>query len=226
MKITFRVGWIPFAATMPLVLFAAGPLRAAPIEIQLQLVADGLTAPLYLTHSGDGTGRLFVVDQVGFIRVIKNGNLLATPFLDLTSKIITPNAFFDERGVLGIAFHPDYRNNGRFFVRYSRPRAGDPSEPCNNPDGFIVGCHEEILSEFQVSVGNPDQADPTSETILFRVDEPQFNHDSGQVAFGPKGLLYWTLGDGGGAHDGLADVPPSHGPLGHAQNVDTALGNV
>jgi glucose/arabinose dehydrogenase len=188
---------------------------------------------LFLTHAGDGSGRLFIVDQPGLIRVVKSGALLPTPFLDLTSKTIAVNAFFDERGVLGLAFHPDYANNGRFFVRYSAPRAGDPAEPCNDPDGFIVGCHEEILAEYRV-LGDPhtsDVADPSSEIILFRVDEPQFNHDSGHVAFGPDGLLYWTLGDGGGAHDGLADgdppgSAPSHGPDGNGQDVNTSLGNI
>ena len=110
-----------------------------PIQIGLRVVAEGLTAPLYLTHAGDGSGRLFIVDQVGFIRVVDaNDVLLPVPFLDLTSLIVSPNAFFDERGVLGLAFHPNYASNGRFFVRYSAPRAGDPSEPCNNPGGFIV----------------------------------------------------------------------------------------
>lgn len=203
----------------------------AQISIELELVADGLIAPVFLTNAGDGSGRLFIIDQAGFIRVVKNGILLPAPFLDLTAKTVTPNEFFDERGVLGLAFHPNYAANGRFFVRYSAPRAGDPAEPCNDPDGFVVGCHEEILAEYSVSGGNPDVADPASEIILFRVDEPQFNHDSGQVAFGPDGLLYWTLGDGGGAHDGLADgdppgSAPSHGPIGNGQNVDTALGSM
>ncbi len=215
-----------------LTVFVLGALLPLPvhgqISIELEVVAEGLTAPVFLTHAGDGSGRLFIVDQAGQIRIVKNGSLLAQPFLDLSAKTPEPNAFFDERGVLGLAFHPDYANNGRFFVRYSAPREGDPAEPCADPGGFIVGCHEEILAEFNV-LGDPatsDVADPASEIIHFRVDEPQFNHDSGQVAFGPDGLLYWTLGDGGGAHDGLADDPPSHGPIGHAQNVNTALGNM
>ncbi len=209
------------------------PCEPPPIPISLEIVAEGLTAPLFLTHAGDGSGRLFIVDQIGLIRVVKNGELLAAPFLDLTSKIVELNAFFDERGVLGLAFHPDYANNGRFFVRYSKPREGDPAEPCNDPKGFIVGCHEAILAEYSV-LGDPatsDVADPDSETILYRVDEPQFNHDSGQVMFGPDGLLYWTLGDGGGAHDGLADgdppgSAPTHGPIGNGQNIETALGSI
>ncbi|MCH8242398.1 MAG: PQQ-dependent sugar dehydrogenase [Planctomycetes bacterium] len=207
--------------------FAVVPADAGPIPINLEVVADGLTAPVFLTHAGDGSGRLFIVDQPGQIRIVKNGVLLPAPFLDITSKTVALNAFFDERGLLGLAFHPDYANNGRFFIRYSKPRVGDPAEPCADPDGFIVGCHEAILAEYNVGGDTAsDEAILASEIILYRVDEPQFNHNSGQVAFGPDGLLYWTLGDGGGAHDGLADVPPSHGPDGNAQNVDTVLGSL
>ncbi len=195
------------------------------IEIALHIVANGLISPVGLTHAGDGSGRLFVVDQAGFIRIIEDGNLLATPFLDLTSTIIGLNAFFDERGLLGLAFHPDYINNGRFFVRYSAPREGEPDEPCNDPEGFIVGCHSAVLAEYAVSA-DPNVADPDSEIILFEVAEPQFNHNSGAVAFGPDELLYFTLGDGGGANDGLADQPVSHGPEGNGQNIETPLGNV
>ncbi|MFQ5591889.1 MAG: PQQ-dependent sugar dehydrogenase, partial [Phycisphaerae bacterium] len=195
------------------------------IEIALQPVVSGLVSPISLTHAGDGSGRLFIVDQAGYIRIVENGVLLPTPFLDLTSKIVEVSAFFDERGVLGVAFHPDYAVNGRFFVRYSAPRAGDPAEPCNDPEGFIVGCHKAVLAEYAVSA-DPNVADPGSEIILLELDEPQFNHNAGALAFGPDGFLYVALGDGGGAHDGLADVPPSHGPDGHGQNINTLLGAV
>ena len=208
---------------------SAGPMDGdgAVLSITLDVVAEGLTAPVFLTHAGDGSRRLFIVDQAGQIRIVdESGVLLDEPFLDLSSKIVELNPGFDERGLLGLAFHPNYANNGRFFVRYSAPREGDLGEACNNPEGFIVGCHKEVLAEYSVSAGNPDLADPDSEAILFEVDEPQFNHDSGQVAFGPDGLLYWSLGDGGGANDGLSDVPPSHGPDGHGQNINTPFGSI
>jgi glucose/arabinose dehydrogenase len=139
----------------------------------------------------------------------------------LTADIVAVNPFFDERGVLGLAFHPEYSSNGRFFVRYSVPREGSPGEPCF---GTSRGCHAEVLGEFAVS-DNPDVAEPGG-TVLFSVDEPQFNHDSGGIAFGPDGFLYFTIGDGGGAHDGLADTPPSHGPIGNGQDIFTTLGSI
>ncbi len=189
--------------------------------IELETVASGLVAPLGVTHAGDGSGRLFITEQTGQIRIVENGNLLATPFLDISGRLPTLNTFFDERGLLGVAFHPKYQTNGRFFVRYSSPREGDPGEPCF---GTSRGCHSEVLAEYAVSEEDPNLANPAMEITLFTVEEPQFNHDAGEVAFGPDGFLYFSLGDGGGAHDGLADSPPSHGPIGNGQNIETPLG--
>lgn len=200
---------------------APAQITTGELTIELETVAEGLTAPVSVTHAGDGSGRLFVVDQAGLIRIVRDGSLLAAPFLDLTSEMVAVNPFFDERGLLGLAFHPDYETNGRFFVRYSVPRTGNPGEPCF---GTSRGCHSEVLGEFRVS-DDPDVAVPGG-TILFSVDEPQFNHNSGGIAFGPDGFLYLTLGDGGGADDGLADTPPSHGPIGNGQDIFTTLGSI
>ncbi len=204
---------------------AGGAVYAQPFSgvIELETVASGLTAPLGVTHAGDRSGRLFITEQTGQIRIVQGGVLLLTPFLDISGNLPALNPFFDERGPLGLAFHPDYERNGRFFVRYSSPRVGDPAEPCF---GTPRGCHEEILAEYSVSVADPNIANPGSEMILFRVNQPQFNHNAGEVAFGPDGFLYFTLGDGGGAHDGLADAPPSHGPIGNGQNIETPLGAI
>ncbi|MGB3562674.1 MAG: PQQ-dependent sugar dehydrogenase [Thermoanaerobaculia bacterium] len=202
---------------------ALAQIPRGDITIQLETIASGLVAPVAVTHAGDRSGRLFIVDQPGQIWIVEDGSLLTTPFLDISAKLVALNPFFDERGLLGLAFHPKYKQNGRFFVRYSAPRAGDPAEPCF---GTTRGCHEEILAEYSVSVDDHNIADPASEIILFRVDEPQFNNNAGTVAFGPDGFLYFSLGDGGGAHDGLADVPPSHGPIGNGQNIETPLGAI
>ncbi len=188
------------AGTAMLLLLTTGSLAQIPkgdITIELELVASGLAAPLGVTHAGDQSGRLFIWEQSGRIRIVdKNGVLLHIPFLDISDKLPVLNMSFDERGLLGLAFHPGYKQNGRFFVRYSAPRDGDPGESCF---GTSRGCHEEILAEY-VSSDEPNVADPGSQKILFRIDEPQFNHDAGEVAFGPDGFLYFTLGDGGGAH--------------------------
>ena len=194
-----------------------GDLTIQPVE-----VVTGLASPVAATHAGDGSGRLFVVDQAGFIRIIdSDGILLSTPFLDLSNRIVTLSSGFDERGLLGLAFHPDYSANGRFFVRFSAPREGEPGDPCF---GSGRGCHNEVLAEYVVSANDPNFADPNSERVLLEVRQPQFNHNGGDVAFGPDGLLYTAFGDGGGAHDGLADTPVSHGPTGHGQNIETLLG--
>ncbi len=201
---------------------------ADDIDIALQPLAMGIPSPVMLTHAGDGSGRKFVVSQTGQIWVLNAINqLLAQPFLDLQGLgvLVTLDGFFDERGLLGLAFHPDFATNGRFFVRYSAPRVGVQGEPCF---GTTRGCHTSVVSEFMVQ-GDPttnNVADPQSERVIFTLDQPQFNHDGGHIAFGPDGYLYIALGDGGGAHDGLADNPPSHGPIGHGQDKNTLFGAI
>jgi glucose/arabinose dehydrogenase len=207
-------------------LLAAAPLNAqvsqGDLTVKLTQVATGLVSPVKMVPVPDDSGRLFIVDQPGQIRIMQDGVVLPAPFLDLTGEVVVVNPGYDERGLLGIAFHPNFAQNGRFFVRYSRPRAGNPGDPCLND---VRGCHEEVLAEFSVSRDDPNVANPAG-TILFRVDKPQFNHNGGGIEFGPDGFLYFSLGDGGGANDGLADNPPSHGPFGNAQNINAFLGKM
>ena len=180
--------------------FSLRPKRREGTPVGVKLVAEGLTAPVTLVPSPDGSGRRFVVDQAGTIRVLRStGELVAAPFLDLRSRIVPLMPDFDERGVLGLAFHPDYRSNGRFFVYDSAPlRAGAPA-------GYD---HTARVSEFRVSTGDRNRADPASERVLLEIDKPQFNHNGGTLAFGPDdGYLYWSIGDGGGGDDvGLGHV--------------------
>ena len=200
---------------------AAAQTEEAP-AVGLRTVADGLTSPVTLASPGDGSGRLFVVDQAGLIRVLTpDGALRPEPFLDLRSRMVTLMAGFDERGLLGLAFHPQYAANGRFFVYYSAPlRAGGPA-------GFN---HTSHISEFRVSA-DPNRADPASERIVLQVDEPQFNHNGGTLLFGPDdGDLYISLGDGGGANDvGLGHVADwySDNGGGNGQDVtENLLGSI
>ena len=195
--------FLPLAICAAIALaIAAAPARgqAKGPAVGLQLVADGLTSPVTLVPAPDGSGRRFIVDQVGTIRVLTaDGTLLPTPFLDLRSRIVPLMPDFDERGVLGLAFHPGYAGNGRFFVYYSAPlRPGAPA-------GYDVTAR---FSEFRVSAADPNRADPASERVLLEIDKPQFNHNGGTLAFGPRdGYLYISIGDGGGADDvGLGHV--------------------
>ncbi|HEX6982670.1 MAG TPA: PQQ-dependent sugar dehydrogenase [Balneolaceae bacterium] len=168
--------------------------------ISLELIAKGLTSPLTLVESPDESGRIFIVDQIGLIYILSpEGTLLEEPFLDLRDQIVNLNEGYDERGLLGLAFHPNYAENGRFFVYYSAPLRPEA------PDDFN---HTSHISEFQVSENNPNRADPASEQILLQVDQPQSNHNGGTLAFGPEdGYLYISLGDGGAANDvGLGHV--------------------
>jgi glucose/arabinose dehydrogenase/plastocyanin len=162
-------------------------------EIELELVAEGFTSPVYLTYAPDDSGRLFVVDQAGVLYIIdEDGELLEEPFLDLTDQIVELQEGFDERGVLGLAFHPDYTENGRLFVHYSAPLRDGAPEEWN---------HTSHISEFRVMLDDENQVDLASERIILQVDQPQFNHNGGTIKFGPDGYLYISFGDGGGAND-------------------------
>lgn len=166
-------------------------VQAVP-SVHLELVAEGFTAPTVLLPALDSSGRLFIVDQVGVIRVLDaDGRLLKEPFLDVRERMVELDESYDERGLLGLAFHPDYSKNSRFFIYYSAPlREGAP-------EGWSSTSR---VSEFSVS-DDPNRADSGSERVLLRVDQPQLNHNAGQITFGPDGYLYVPLGDGGGAND-------------------------
>ena len=178
------------------------------MAIRLDVVVTNLVAPTVLTHAHDGSGRRFIADQTGQIWIVDNaGNLSATPFLDISNRMVTLTPAYDERGLLGLAFHPNYTNNGRFFVYYSAP---PPSTNFNNMT---------VLSEFKVSTNNPNLADPASERVLLTINEPEFNHEGADIVFGPDGYLYLGPGDGGGAGD-------QHGTTGNAQSLATLLGKI
>jgi glucose/arabinose dehydrogenase len=187
---------------------------ASQPRLGLELVAQGFTSPVALASPRDDTGRLFIADQVGTIWVLSaDGERSAEPFLDLRDRMVGLNITYDERGLLGLALHPDFAENGRFFVYYSAPLRGDAPSDWD---------HTSHLSEFSLSEVGADRADPESERILLQVDQPQSNHNGGQIAFGPDGYLYVPLGDGGGANDtGLG-----HPPQGNGQDRTTLLGSI
>ena len=178
--------------------------------VGLKLVASGFAAPMEFISSKDG--RMFVVDQIGLVKVITaDGKLQEEPFLNISDRMVKISPRYDERGLLGLAFHPDFARNGRVFVFYSAPlRSGAPQGwNCTNN-----------LSEFRVSKDDPNMIDMSSEKVLLQIDKPQMNHNGGTIAFGPDGYLYLPLGDGGGAND----VAMGHVTGGNAQNTSTLLG--
>lgn len=157
-----------------------------------QLLVSGLQRPVDLQP--DGSGRLFVIEKAGRVRIIENDQLLETPFLDITDRVGSNG---NEQGLLGLAFHPQYAENGWFFVNYT-DSSGDT-----------------VIARFQVS-SDSNSADPASEVQLLGVDQPFPNHNGGALAFGPDGYLYAGLGDGGAAGD----------PMGNAQDTDSLLGKI
>ena len=162
-------------------------------EVRLEPVVSGLTQPTSVVSAADGSGRLFITQKTGLLRIVKSGSVLDTPFLDLTDTVSTSS----EQGLLGIAFHPDYTQNGRFFVNYTRQ------------DGTTV------IAEYRVS-DDPNVADASSEKVLLSIAQPYSNHNGGDLVFGPDGYFYIGTGDGGAGGD----------PHGNGQNKNVLLGKM
>lgn len=174
---------------------------AAPDANQFRLVQvlGGLQVPLYATGAGDDSGRLFVLEQTGRIWILQDDVQLATPFIDLSGSVSQDIlSGYSERGLLGIAFHPNFAENGFFYVNYT-DRAGNTQ-----------------IVRFSVSADDPNVADLTSAVPLLSIDQPYPNHNGGYMAFGPDGYLYISVGDGGSADD----------PFNNGQNPSTLLGTI
>src|SRR5687767_5601957 len=177
-------------------------------QLDLQLVESQFTSPVTLVDAPDGNNRLFVVDQIGKIWIIdESWNTMPQPFIDISSRMVELQPFFDERGLLGLAFHPDYMNNGKFYLFYTAPPPpGGPTEETGNTGLPMTWNNLTRISEFQVSAGNPNVADLSSERIILEEPHPQFNHNGGTIAFGSDGYLYISIGDGGNKND----IGPGH----------------
>jgi glucose/arabinose dehydrogenase len=171
--------------------------------LDLKLIADGFTSPIGVVAVPDESDKLYVIDQIGKIWILDAaGSKLPVPFLNLSNEIVPLDPAYDERGLLGLAFHPDYRNNGRIFVYYQLPpRAGGPA-----PQPGPAWDNLSRISEFRVSAADPNLIDTGSEKIILQWDDPQSNHNGGTLAFGPDRYLYISIGDGGAADD----VAPGH----------------
>lgn len=204
---------------LPVLMLVGCPQPQAPIlpnsGVSAEVFARGLNAPLALAHAGDGSGRLFVAGQQGTISVLdRDGNRADALFLDIRERVIPLSTIYDESGLLGLAFHPNFKRNGRFFVCYN----GETT------DAVAAGSDSELrVAEFQVSIDDPNLANADSERVLLRIGKPQGNHNGGALAFGRDGYLYFSVGDGGGG----GDTGSGHTPeIGNAQDLATLLGKI
>jgi glucose/arabinose dehydrogenase len=188
------------AALAALLLAALGPGSTAAavvpsrIDLGLTPVVGGLSSPVGVTNAGDGSGRLFVVEQTGAVRIVMGGNLASTAFIDISRSVSRGG----EQGLLGLAFHPSYKTNGKLYLSYTDLNGAS------------------VIREYHVSSSDPDRVDGSSGRTLLRVKQPYENHNGGHVAFGPDGYLYFGLGDGGSGGD----------PGNRAQNRNTLLGKL
>ncbi|MBI3416249.1 MAG: PQQ-dependent sugar dehydrogenase [Verrucomicrobia bacterium] len=196
-------------------MFGDSPVARA--SVALKQFADGFTSPVVLLSLDDGSGRLVVVDQAGTAHVLgKDGQKAEQLFFDARSRLTKLNSGFDERGLLGLALHPKFKENRKVYFVYSAPLR-DKSLALAKWD------HTMTLSEFKVRENDRAQVDSASERVLLQIDKPWFNHNGGCVAFGPDGFLYLSVGDGGNADD----IGRGHNSqIGNGQDTSTLLGKI
>ena len=162
---------------IPFILFAEEK------KLSSVLIGDGYKKPVFITSYPNNSKLLYVVEQAGLIKIIKNGKKLSRPFFDINKRVVNPNRPGDERGLLGFVFHPDHINNGKFYINYM------------DNDGYT------IVSEF--STNSELRANHKSERTILKLKQPYGNHNGGDIQFGPDGYLYISIGDGGKAGDPL-----------------------
>jgi len=191
------------ASTPTLTASPTAPAFPDPEGYAWNPVMAGLELPVDIQNAGDGSGRLFIVEKPGRILILKGGQLLTSPFLDISAKV---GSQYTEQGLLGLAFHPQYSQSGLFYVN------------------FTDGNGNTVIARFHVSANNPDLADPASEVDILRVDQPYNNHNGGGLAFGPDGALYVGLGDGGSEGDPFLNGQNLHTLLGKMLRIDVDHG--
>jgi glucose/arabinose dehydrogenase len=186
-------------------------------KIKLEKVVTAVNTPLVMAQP-KGDDRMFVAEQFGRIKIIKDGKLGATPFLDVRNKLVAQHHDFDERGLLGMAFHPNFKENGKFYIATSSPLdfQGDLGQ-------MLWYSHSNVVTEYTVSKDDPDTADPNSGRQILSTPWPQFNHNGHWLGFGKDGMLYVSMGDGGYANDwGIGHNVTE----GNGQDLTTNLGKI
>lgn len=176
------------------------------IQLKLKKLATGFSSPVGMACPDDGSGRMFIFEQSGKVIIYKNGTIVKTPFINISSRLDGLNIAYSEKGLLGMAFHPDYKRNGKFFLYYSAP---------HSQKGFD---HKSVIAEFRVSPEDPDKA-IDKPAVIMEILQPESNHNGGMLEFGPDGYLYIGTGDGGGAND-------EHGTIGNGQDKSNLLGKI
>jgi glucose/arabinose dehydrogenase/plastocyanin len=191
------------------------------VTIELQTVADGLIAPLGLAVPDDGSGRLFVYDQGGLAWVLTRANeRLAAPLLDVRTRLV-PFGVYDERGLLGLATHPDFVHHPLVYTFTSEPNTVVADFVLSLPAGVKLNC-QSVLAEWRIDPNDPNRIDPASRREVLRIDKAYSNHNGGTLRFGPDGFLYVSLGDGGRAND----TGNGHAPGGNAQDLQRIWGKI
>jgi glucose/arabinose dehydrogenase len=208
-------------------------VQAGPIRVELQTIATGLQAPTDFVPINDNSGRIVIAQQRGQIVLLKNGQVGATPFLDVSARLVqfadpnkVPGPRYDERGLLGVAFHPDFADSTKPGFRKLYTFTNEPVSGTADFTVPITGTFDNqvVIAEWQVAAANPDVVDSSTRREIMRIDHPQFNHNGGQIAFRPgEPYLYFSIGDGGNADD----VGDGHNPVtGNGQDTTTVLGKV
>ena len=197
-------------------------IALGPVSVEVQSVANGLSSPIDLVSAHDGTNRLFIVEQTGKIRILKNGSLVATPFLDVSGRIIASG----ERGLLSMAFHPGFNDSAspgfrKLYTYTSEPVSGSADFTVPKSSAFD---NQGVLAEWRVFSANADVVDPVTRREVMRIDHPQSNHNGAKLAFrGSDHYLYLSIGDGGSGND-VGDGHASNG--GNGQSTSTVLGKI
>jgi glucose/arabinose dehydrogenase len=209
-SITIRT--VPIANPIP------EKIAKGDLTIEVQTIVDGLASPLGMGVPDDGTGRMFVYDQSGLVWVVSQGAKLSAPLLDMRSRLVVLGAY-DERGLLGFAVHPNFAQNPLVYTYSSEPNNGRADFQTTLSAG-VTNNHQSVIAEWRLDAVNTNQVNVASRREILRLDEPQSNHNGGAMHFGPDGLLYIALGDGGQADD----EGEGHSPGGNAQDITNPLG--